>query len=190
MIKDYLKKIKWESLFTALFAIVIGVLFLCFPNSSSNVLCYAGGAIFIALGAVYCIRYIFSERIFGSYIFIFSLLMIVFGIFCLVKPETIMAVITVVFGIFLLIDGIVKMQEGIELSRAYAKGWWSVVALGIITIALGVVVMFGTFENVMIFAGVSLIVDGVCDAITTLVFSAKFRKAEKEVKQIINESQQ
>ena len=116
--------------------------------------------------------------------------MIVFGIFCLVKPETIMAVITVVFGIFLLIDGIVKMQEGIELSRAYVKGWWSVVALGIITIALGVVVMFGTFENVMIFAGVSLIVDGVCDAITTLVFSAKFRKAEKEVKQTISESQQ
>ena len=187
MIKEYLKKIKWESLFTALFAVVIGILFLCFPNSSSNVLCYAGGAIFITLGAIYCIRYIFSDRIFGSYIFIFSLLMIVFGIFCLVKPETIKAVITVVFGIFLLIDGIVKMQEGIELSRAYVKGWWTVAALGILTIALGVVVMFGTFENVMIFAGVSLIIDGICDAVTTLVFSSKIKKAEKEIRHMIDD---
>lgn len=187
MLKEYLKKIKWESLFTALFAVVIGILFLCFPDSSSLVLCYAGGSIFIALGVIYCVRYLFSERIFGSYIFIFSLLLIVLGIFCLVKPNTIKAIITIIFGLFLLVDGIVKMQEGIELSRAYVKGWWSVVALGIITIALGVVVMFGTFENVMIFAGVSLIVDGICDAVTTLVFSSKIRKAEKEIRAVIDD---
>ena len=128
-----------------------------------------------------------SVNEFLAYIFIFSLLLIVLGIFCLVKPNTIKAIITIIFGLFLLVDGIVKMQEGIELSRAYVKGWWSVVALGIITIALGIVVMFGTFENVMIFAGVSLIVDGICDAVTTLVFSSKIRKAEKEIRAAIDD---
>lgn len=187
MLKEFLKKIKWESLFTALFAVVIGILFLCFPTSSSLVLCYAGGSIFLALGVIYCIRYIFGERIFGSYIFVFSLLLIVFGIFCLVNPSTIQAIITIVFGLFLLVDGIVKMQEGIELSRAYVKGWWSVVAIGIITISLGIVVIFGTFENVMIFAGISLIVDGICDAVTTLVFSSKIKKAEKEIRHMIDD---
>ena len=43
--------------------------------------------------------------------------------------------------------------------------------------------MFGTFEYVMIFAGISLIVDGVCDIVLTLTFSSRVKKVEKQIKQ-------
>lgn len=188
MIKDFLKKMKWESLFTALFAVVIGVLFLVFPSSSSYVLCYTAGAIFIILGTVYIIRYITGNYILGSYALLISILLLIVGIFCLIRPNTIKAIITVIFGIFLIVDGIIKMQEGIEYSRVPVKGWWTVIMFAMASIALGIVVMFGTFESVMIFAGVSLILDGIFDFITTLVFSTKLKKAEKTVKQVIKET--
>jgi len=187
MIKEYLKKIKWETLFTAVFAIAIGILFLIFPSSTSNVLCYVAGGIFLALGIVYFTRFLTGEFIFGSYVLIFSILLAVFGLFCIIKPSTIKAIITVVFGLFLVLDGVVKMQEGIECARANVKNWWIMIALSMLTITLGVVVMFGTFDNVMIFAGISLIIDGICDIITTLVFSSKFKKAEKAIKEIVIE---
>lgn len=188
MLKDYLKKIKWESLFTALFAVVVGILFLVFPSSSSYILCYTAGAIFITLGVVYIIRYITGNYIFGSYMLLLSILLLIVGIFCLSRPNVIQAIITVIFGIFLIIDGVIKMQEGVEYSRVPVKGWWTVILFAIASIALGIVVMFGTFENVMIFAGVSLIVDGVFDFITTLVFSSKIRQVEKEIRHAIDDT--
>lgn len=188
MLKDYLKKIKWESLFTALFAVVVGILFLVFPSSSSYILCYTAGAIFITLGVIYIIRYITGNYIFGSYMLLLSILLLIVGIFCLSRPNVIQAIITVIFGIFLIIDGVIKMQEGVEYSRVPVKGWWTVILFAIASIALGIVVMFGTFENVMIFAGVSLIVDGVFDFITTLVFSSKIRQVEKEIRHAIDDT--
>jgi len=188
MLKDYLKKIKWESLFTALFAVVIGILFLVFPSSSSYVLCYTAGGIFVVLGTIYIIRYITGNYIFGSYVLLISILLLIVGIFCFIRPNTIKAIITVIFGIFLIVDGIIKMQEGIEYSRVPVKGWWTVILFAMASIALGIVVMFGTFDNVMIFAGISLIIDGIFDFITTLVFSSKIRKVEKEIRHAIDDT--
>ena len=40
----------------------------------------------------------------------------------------------------------------------------------------------------IVFAGISLIVDGVCDFVTTLVFSSHLRKTEKAIKNFLSNS--
>ena len=57
--------------------------------------------------------------------------------------------------------------------------WWIWFILALLTIVLGVLVMFG--ESVMTLLGVSLIVDGVSDIVTTLWLSAGVRKVKKEI---------
>ena len=85
------------------------------------------------------------------------------------------------FGLFLIIDGLSKVQDGVYCARDKVKGWWVLVLDAILMVVLGAIVMFGTFEYVMIFAGISLIVDGVRNFITTAVFASKVRKARKEL---------
>lgn len=51
--------------------------------------------------------------------------------------------------------------------------------LSVVTVVLGGLVMFGPFDTVMIFAGISLIIDGICDIIMICVFSHKVREAKK-----------
>ena len=41
--------------------------------------------------------------------------------------------------------------------------------------------MFGDFDTIMIFAGCSLIIDGVCDIVEICVFSHKVREAKKRI---------
>ena len=41
--------------------------------------------------------------------------------------------------------------------------------------------MFSTFDTIMIFAGCSLIIDGVCDIIETIVLSHKIKEAKKKL---------
>ena len=45
----------------------------------------------------------------------------------------------------------------------------------------GTIVMFGDFDTIMIFAGCSLIIDGVCDIVEICVFSHKVREAKKRI---------
>lgn len=61
--------------------------------------------------------------------------------------------------------------------------------MSILLVGLGISVMFGTFDFVMIYCGISLIVDGVCDIVTTLVFSSHVKKAEKTIKNYLNDIQ-
>ena len=59
------------------------------------------------------------------------------------------------------------------------QGCWIWFILALLTIVLGVLVMFG--ESVMRLLGISLIVDGVSDIVTTLWLSAGVRKVKKEI---------
>ena len=53
--------------------------------------------------------------------------------------------------------------------------------LAVISMGLGVVVMFSEFDTVVIFAGVSLIIEGVRNIVTTAVFGKKIREAKKRI---------
>ena len=74
--KEFFRKIKWESLITALFAVIIGIVFLAVPEQSSTVVCYVAGAIFILLGAILLTRYLVTGLLFGSHLFVTSVILI------------------------------------------------------------------------------------------------------------------
>ncbi len=87
--------------------------------------------------------------------------------------------LTVIFGIFIVIDGSTSIADSIECARAHVEGWVGMLILSVVTVVLGGLVMFGPFDTVMIFAGISLIIDGICDIIMICVFSHKVREAKK-----------
>ena len=184
-IKSFVKRIKWEALLAAVLAIIIGALFIAFPENSGNILCYVGGSLFIALGLALFIAYFSSGLLFGSYFLIISIILFLVGVVCVSCPEIIKGFITVIFGIFLVADGVAKFQLGIDGMKMGIKGAWSLFIVAAASIALGITVTFGTFEDVMLFAGISLIIDGISDIITTLVFSAKYQNATRNVKRVL-----
>lgn len=188
-LKSFFRKIKWETLVTAFLAIVIGVLFIVFPENSGNVICYVAGGIFVFLGTFLMIRHFYSGSIFGSYMLIVSILLIVVGVLCLVKQDMTQNLITIIFGAFIVVNGLIDLQMGVDCAKMKVKGSWTLFVMSILLVGLGISVMFGTFDFVMIYCGISLIVDGVCDIVTTLVFSSHVKKAEKNIKNSLNDIQ-
>ena len=186
--KAFFQKIKWESLITALFAIIIGIVFIAVPEQSSTIVCYVAGIIFILLGAVLLTRYLVTGLIFGSHLFVPSIILISLGILCLTKIDLVKQIYTIIFGIFLITDGVFKFQDGIDCANAHVKGSWTLFVVAVLSMILGFLVMFDTFDSVIIFTGISLIVDGACDFITTIVFSSHLRKTEKAIKDFLTNS--
>lgn len=177
-IKKFFTKLKWEKLVTAIVAIVLGIVFVADPNGSGDAVCKVAGVAMIVLAAAMLIRYFTSARLFPENL-IFSAVLLLLGIFFIAKSGVVMTVLGLFFGIFLVIDGASKIRDGIDAAKAKMQGWWIWFILALLTIVLGVLVMFG--ESVMTLLGVSLIVDGVSDIVTTLWLSAGVRKVKKEI---------
>ena len=181
-IRSYFKCLKWRSLIIAFSAILIGLLFILTPQTSADVICYVAGILLLASGIAAVVSYLASGRLFGSYALVSGIVLLVCGVFCLLRPEVIQGLLTVIFGVFLVIDGMVTLQDGIDCARAKLGGWWVLAALAVITIALGCVILFGKFDSIMLLAGISLIVDGVfdthCDARS---FSKRVREARQKL---------
>lgn len=177
-IKKFFTKLKWEKLVTAIVAIVLGIVFVADPNGSGDAVCKVAGVAMIVLAAAMLIRYFTSAQLFPENL-IFSAVLLLLGIFFIAKSGVVMTVLGLFFGIFLVIDGASKVRDGIDAAKAKIQGWWIWFLLALLTIVLGVLVMFG--ESVMTLLGVSLIVDGVSDIVTTLWLSAGVRKVKKEI---------
>ena len=177
-IKKFFTKLKWEKLVTAIVAIVLGIVFVADPNGSGDAVCKVAGVAMIVLAAAMLIRYFTSAQLFPENL-IFSAVLLLLGIFFIAKSGVVMTVLGLFFGIFLVIDGASKVRDGIDAAKAKMQGWWIWFILALLTIVLGVLVMFG--ESVMTLLGISLIVDGVSDIVTTLWLSAGVRKVKKEI---------
>ena len=180
-VKKFFTKLKWENIIAAILAIVVGVLFIILPKDSADVLCLIAGILLIFAGSFTLVAYIFSGFFLGAHLLIVVIMLILLGTFCLANPENIMEVLTVLFGLYIVIDGTTSIVDSVYCAKAKIKGWGLLLVLAILSIGLGTAVMFSTFDTIMIFAGCSLIIDGVCDIIETIVFSHKIKEAKKKL---------
>ena len=168
-IRGYFKALKWRSLIVAFSAVLLGLLFILTPQASADVICYVAGILLLASGIAAVISYLASGRLFGSYALVSGIVLLVCGVFCLLRPEIIQGLLTVLFGVFLVIDGMMTLQDGVDCARARLAGWW-------------VPALLGKFDSIMLLAGISLIADGVFDLIVTLAFSKRIRTAREKLR--------
>ena len=181
--KSFFKKLKWDSIIISLLTIILGIVCVVIPNESGNVLTLIFGISLIIMGVCLIIRLFTVDTFLTEHILLLSILMIILGIFVLIFPETIKSLMTVLFGMFIVLDSVSSLSDSIYLCKAEIRGWTVLFVLSLITIILGVSVMFSSFETVMIFAGCSLIIEGVRKFVTTLIYSRKIKVAKKQLKE-------
>lgn len=182
-VQGFFKKVKWDSIIIATLTIVFGILCVAMPTRAGDVLCIVFGAMFLTMSVALFVRFFTVDRFFGANLLIAAAVMLILGIFCLVYTSTLQSILTVLFGIFIFVDSMTSLTDSILCAKAQIKGWWVLFVLSILTACLGVCVIFSNFDTVMIFAGCSLIIEGLRRLVTTLVFSHKIKQAKKQLTQ-------
>lgn len=178
---EFFKKLKWDGVIISCLTIVLGILCVAMPSTSATALCYIFGGALLIMGITFLVRYFAVERLLGSPMLITAVVMTMCGLFCIVYPGTVQGILTVLFGVFILVDSINTMTDSIILARTKVKGWFVMFLLSLLTACLGVAIMFSTFDAVMIFAGVSLIFEGVKDLVLIFTFGKKVKDAKKKI---------
>ncbi len=183
-IKEKLKSLQVGDILTPVALIVIGLLFAIFPDRSATVVCYCVGAVLCVLGVIGFADYFTKGRRTGSRDLALAVFYISTALILFIKPALIAEIITVVFGIALIVNGALKIQLFFDLGKFHAKNRWFVLVLALISFVLGALMAFDPFSSkaaLMIFAGVSLIVDGVLDLFSVLLVPEKREVDESKV---------
>ena len=178
--RKLLKQIKWETMLTSLFYIILGVVAVALPETMVRSLGDLAGILFILVGAVSMICYLLRDagRNYDRNDFGYGLVGIAVGVLFLYKVEWITSLVPVILGILVLASGCVKLQHVIDMKRLECGNWIGVLILAVINVIFGAVLIANPFETVIrLFqvVGIGLIFSGVTDCITVIYVAGRIR---------------
>lgn len=175
-----LKQLKWDTLLMGVLYILLGVVALVIPETMERLLGFLIGVVLIIAGAVSMISYLLRDAHQNYYHndFLHGLLGILLGIVVLYKAEIIISLVPFLLGTLVLVSGLSKLQDVIDLKRLEYGNWIFMLVLAIINIVLGLILIFNPMavaELLFRLLGVGLIFSGITDCATTLYFAGKIR---------------
>lgn len=169
LMSDFAKKIKTNSLISALLCVVLGLILLLWPGTAISVLNTLLGAVLAVAGAIDIVMFLagHDNTLYGVSRLVVGVVLAVFGIWVMVKPGLLAVIIPRVIGALICVHGIADVGSAITLHRNSYSRWSAALILGLLTVVLGAVLIFkpmGSFETVLRFIGVFLMYDGASDA--------------------------
>lgn len=184
--KSFLNNIRKNSIFALVGFVCLGILMVVFPDKVANISGYIAGALGIGFGVTKIIGY-FSKTpekkvtVFGLAIgIIFALA----GIYLIVKPYVVSNFIVSIFGVVVMVDGISKMRNALNLRKSGMKNYLAIFITAAVELLLGVVFIINpglSLHTMLRIIGIVLVIVGISNILT-------FIGVTKEYKTIINKN--
>ena len=181
-----LKKIKTNVIASALLCIALGIVLVVWPDMSVQIACMAIGAVLILNGISRLINFIFKRdgSLFSQMNLIMGIIITVIGVWIILQPAKVIAMIPILVGIIIIIHGVNNLQQAVSLCQSRYDKWWIALILGLLTVAFGILLICNPFEAVetlVMFIGLILIYDGVSD----IWIVSRVSRMGREIKQAV-----
>lgn len=165
---DFLKRIKTNSLVTAVVYAVLGLVLLFWPGLSASIFCAALGLVLLLCGAVDILTFLANRdgSLYSSFHLIVGIVLAVLGVYVMTRPSLVTVVIPRIVGLLICIHGISDIGDAATLRRGGYGRWSTALILGVLTLVLGAVLVvrpFSAFSTVVRVIGCFLLYDGISD---------------------------
>ena len=170
------KNLRTSYLLFSLAVIVFGVLMTVFPETYLSIVGTIAGAVILIVGIVNLVLYF---GIPSGFALVSAVAFIVIGFLLVSNPFSGASIITFVIGVFVTVEGIFRLQNAAEEKRAGLRRWWILLIFGAVGIIFGIMTILHPLDSAVAisrFAGISLIIDGVSDALACLYVSRYIKK--------------
>lgn len=189
-----LKHIKWTDALLACAYVIAGILLIIFPDVSGQVISYICGGALIVYGIVSLTMYFMidiRDTLYNNG-FVIGLMTIVFGLAIIIKKDLIMDLIPFILGLFIVTSGLLKLHRAVIAMRIKYDASLTYAILGVVSIIVGIVVMFflsGEFARNVIFIviGCGLVYSGLSDLFVQFFLASKFNAFIKTFEQAVKD---
>lgn len=164
-----IKKSAWSAVLESLAIVVLGILFIAWPDTMVQVVSYVVGIIFIVKGALQVINYFIEkgQNDFFNNGLLMGVVSVLIGIAALVMGQDIANIFRIVVGIFIIYESLVRLNTAIKLGSAGIPIWKYILILAVIVLVLGI---FVTFNDVTTVIGWMMIISGLISIVGDIMF--------------------
>ena len=179
-------QLKWYHYLISLLFVLVGAVFIGYVNMDISFICKFFAAVFAAAGIISIGSYCIKDVAVGYYRLdlVYGVLALFAALIFFTKQDVVGVYFPVIVGFILFGNGVVKLQHSIDMKRIDRKMkkvtemWLVVMIFALACIAAGSVAVYLTPVNErtrFLFIGISLVVAGVTDVFTHIVFNRKVR---------------
>ena len=184
---NVLKKLKKNIVISAVLCIVLGIVLVVWPDMSMQIACAAIGGVLLVGGVVRLVEYFVLRdgSMYAQINLIMGIVLAVVGVWIVLKPDKVLAIIPIIIGIVIVLHGLNNLQQAITLCKEKYDKWWVALILGLLTVGFGVLLIcrpFAALDTVVMLIGIFLIYDGLSDIwiVSRIYRTAKELKQEAE----------
>lgn len=158
--REFFKNMKISFILAAALYIVLGLILLIWPNTSGDVICFSLGLLLLLYGVITIISFFVHDSRLGAFRFelVLGVAGTALGILFLARPSVVLSILPVVLGVYIIIDALLNLKRAVELRRMAYPYWWAVLILSLISVALGVFILFRPYMTarvlIMVIGGV------------------------------------
>ena len=163
---------KVKTIVTAAVSLIIGLVLVIWPETSGRVIAYFLAGLIALCGLIHIGFEYFRRAAFLPFPGLaVGLTVLSIGVFLIIKLEILLNILPVVLGIFLIYLGFVMLETAYNFYRLHVARWWIPGAFALLTLILGFLSLFNVFARIlMVFLGISLIVEGVLQIVSMILF--------------------
>lgn len=160
-----------------MFELIVGILLLVRPVGFTSGIIMIAGIVLLLMGIKNVVEYFRMDvqTASQSKSLTKGVFAILAGGFCVFKKEWFLAtfpVLTMIYGVFILVTGLGKVQLAVDMFRRKSQKWFLAAINAGVSVICAVIILKSPFASTAVlwmFTGISLIVEGVFDVITTVV---------------------
>ena len=187
-----MKNLKWNMIFLSALYVVLGLVLLCWPDWVLGGICILVGGLVAGTGVFQLIRFFVArERLFFAPLtLITGLVSLGLGLFLLLRSDVILTALPLVFGLFVVFDSVVRIQNALELRRYGLPSWKGIFGMGLVSVVLGLVVLFNPFATVQALVmgiGIILIVEGALNLMSLGYTSVMVKKCAQAADDVLSD---
>lgn len=177
-----IKKSAWSAAIESLAILILGILFIAWPDTMVRVVSYVVGTIFIVKGSFQVITYFMEkgQNDFFNNNLLFGVISILIGITALVIGEDIANVFRIIVGIWMIYESLIRVNTAIKLSSADISIWKYVMLLALVVMVLGI---FVTFNDVTTVIGWMMIIAGLVGILGDIMFIQQINSLVEKITQ-------
>ncbi len=172
------EKIRKDVVWSSIAYLILGFLLLFKPGTALVTVVHILAIVAAVMGIVSLVSYFKDKYSAGNGGVIKGVVYLLIAAFLYFGAELIISIVPIIFGILIIISGIVKLQEALDMMKYRASGSITVLIISILSLVFGVLILinpFGTVELLLRIIGIALIYNGVSDLLTVFYFSKKTR---------------
>lgn len=170
----------------AVISLLLGLFLFKFYYQYYNFVDYVVGGIIALVGIFSLVAYFAKRMIDGVYRNEFAMGIICLGIggWIILRSGDDYTFFLTVIGLLCALDGVIKLQYTLDLTRMGYKKWWLPLALSVLSIAVGVVILMDLLGGLewavkVSYVGLALCANAIFDIVTLVAIALRNRKASK-----------